>query len=290
MDESIASLREDGLASIQRALDRLEGEPIRIDWARRWDGPSSPPCSWDSGTTTRPPTPELSSHELLEQQRKEEEYTRRQKPLRDRLASIPRAQFRAQVDQETDRILNANPCTDPTELIYRGGREEIQAIYMVRNRWVEQGIWKDTWDEMSNDWGLDTKYWKREDLLELESESETRNVTEVQFEPVELFGVPQKLLQLKPRRPNSDDEKRHIAERQVVLERERQASRPYHQFVYQVSKERERIQDEMRSGEDADVDIAGYQYQGLRACQGHLDQTRDMEGKLGYIAWDVVET
>ncbi|KAF4618051.1 hypothetical protein G7Y89_g14997 [Cudoniella acicularis] len=36
-----------------------------------------------------------------------------------------------------------------------------------------------------------------------------------------------------------------------MRKREREASRPYHQFVYQMSKERERIQDESTSGEGA---------------------------------------
>ena len=46
----------------------------------------------------------------------------------------------------------------------------------------------------------------------------------------------------------SDDEKRQVAERRV---REREASRPYHQFVYQLSREREQIQEESRSVEGA---------------------------------------
>ncbi|KAH8588286.1 hypothetical protein B0O99DRAFT_677560 [Bisporella sp. PMI_857] len=57
----------------------------------------------------------------------------------------------------------------------------------------------------------------------------------------------------KPKRPKSDEEKRRIAERRVVREHEREASRPYHQFVYQVSKERERIQEESANGGSADI-------------------------------------
>ncbi|KAG9232395.1 hypothetical protein BJ875DRAFT_544592 [Amylocarpus encephaloides] len=68
--------------------------------------------------------------------------------------------------------------------------------------------------------------------------------------------------QPKPRRPKSDDEKRQITERRVVREREREASRPYHQFVYQISKERERIQEESENWEGAnttDINTRAYE-------------------------------
>ena len=44
-----------------------------------------------------------------------------------------------------------------------------------------------------------------------------------------------------------------LFERRVIREREREASRPYHQFVYRISKERARIQEESENGEGADV-------------------------------------
>lgn len=68
--------------------------------------------------------------------------------------------------------------------------------------------------------------------------------------------------QPKPRRAKSDDEKRRIVERRVIREREREASRPYHQFVYQISKERERIQEESTNGEGAnatDINTGAYE-------------------------------
>ena len=68
--------------------------------------------------------------------------------------------------------------------------------------------------------------------------------------------------QPKPRQPKSDDEKRRIAERRVVRERECEASHPYHHFVYQISKERERIQDKSANGEGAgaaDINTTAYE-------------------------------
>ena len=104
----------------------------------------------------------------------------------------------------------------------------------VKKRWVEQGIWNNKWNQFA--YGR----WKHEEPLELESESRR---TRKQDPHLPFFPFPPKP-QPKPRRAKSDDEKRRIAERRVIREREREASRPYHQFVYQISKERERIQEE----------------------------------------------
>jgi hypothetical protein len=129
-------------------------------------------------------------------------------------------------------------------------REEARET--VKKRWVEQGIWSDKWNYYA------IGRWKHEQPLELESESETD--TEAGLSPP-IFSFSPKL-QPKPRQPKSDDEKRRIAERPIVREREREASRPYHQFVYQISKERERIQDESENGEGTgavDIDTMAYE-------------------------------
>jgi hypothetical protein len=65
--------------------------------------------------------------------------------------------------------------------------------------------------------------------------------------------MPERPPQPKPRRLKSNDEKQQVAERRAVREREGEASRPYHQFVYQISKERERIQDESANEEGTDA-------------------------------------
>ncbi|KAF4632618.1 hypothetical protein G7Y89_g5509 [Cudoniella acicularis] len=148
-----------------------------------------------------------------------------------------------------------------------GGTEEKQAIETVKKRWVEQGIWKDEWDEMAAGRYRNIGRWKHEELLELGSESETDTETESPPPSFSIFGMPQKPpqpkpRQPKPRRPTSDDEKRRIAERRVVQKREREASRPYHQFIYQISKERELIQDESANwgGADAaDINTRAYE-------------------------------
>jgi len=128
-----------------------------------------------------------------------------------------------------------------------GGTLEKNACETVKKRWIEQGIWNNKWNEMADG------RWKHEEPLELESRSETDTDAESPPRPLSIFGIPQKQQQPKPRQPKSDVEKRRIAEQRVVREREREASCPYHQFVYQISKERARIQEESADGEGADA-------------------------------------
>jgi hypothetical protein len=148
-------------------------------------------------------------------------------------ASRPRGQFEAQLNEERKRLWNADPTLRelpiPPPIISCDSNEVVRKN--IENCWKEQGIWKDEWDNGY----LPGENWKHEEPLELEAESETDSEAEAERP----FGP-------KSRRPKSDEELLKIAERRVIREREREASRPYHQFHYQVSKERERI--EIESG------------------------------------------
>ncbi|PVH70380.1 hypothetical protein DL98DRAFT_619623 [Cadophora sp. DSE1049] len=160
---------------------------------------------------------------------------RRMQLGRERDASRPRQQFSAQVEEERRRIWNTDPSTSGRELT-------IASL--------------DTFKEVARE---NVKKRWHEDSLELESESETD--TEAEASRPRFSFKPQR----KPRRPKSDDERRRIAERRVVREREREASPPYHQFVYQISKERKRIQEESTNGEGADAaDINTRAYENVK--------------------------
>jgi hypothetical protein len=173
----------------------------------------------------------------------------------EREASEPDKQFRAQVEEERRRIWNAEPRTGWMEITSDLYTFQEEARETVKKRWVEQGIWNNKWNYYT------IGRWKHEEPLELESESETDTEAESSRPP---FSFLSKEPQPKPRRPKSDEEKRRIAERRVVREREREASRPYHQFVYQISKERERIQ-ESANGEGADTaDINTRAYENVK--------------------------
>ena len=237
MARFIDALRGDGLARAQRALAGLEGDPLRLDRERERFSHSPPPyTSNPSGTTTRSASPNPPS----EEQRLRQE--RRAQLARDRMASEPYEQFSHQIDEEEKRVFEAN--LDGIYHIPVGSCPATIARKNVKKRWVEQGIWSNKWNQFA------LGRWKHEEPLELDSES----VTDTEIESsasLSIFSSKKPRPQPKPRRLKSDDEKRRISERRVAREREREASRPYHQFVYQISKERERVQEEFENGESA---------------------------------------
>jgi hypothetical protein len=106
----------------------------------------------------------------------------------------------------------------------------------VKNRWIEQEIWDDEWNEH----GVGGR-WKHEKLPEPPREPS----------PVfSWFEVP---------RVSVPDQLRVVSEEQMIAhERETAASRPYHQFRYQVLKEREWIEDEPIS-DTIDIDAKAYE-------------------------------
>lgn len=232
------TLRRDGLARAQRALAGLEGDPLRLDRERQRFSHSPPPyISNPSGTTTRSASPDAPS----EEQRLRQE--RRMQLAWEADASRPDKQFSAQVDEERRRMWNADPRTSWIKINPGDGTFKEEARETVKKHWVEQGIWNNKWNQFA--YGR----WKHEEPIE--SESETDSETEIS----PLFHISPKP-QPKLRRPKSDEEKRRIAERRVVQEHEREASRPYHQFVHQISRARERIQE---SVDAADINTMVYE-------------------------------
>jgi hypothetical protein len=240
------TLRGDGLARAQRALVGLEEDPQRLDHTRIRFEDSPPPYTSDrSGTTTRSQSPNPPN----EEQRLCQE--RRMHLAWERDASQPRKQFAAQTSDEEKRIFEASlngTCRLPV-----GSNISEIAYDNVKKCWVDQGIWNSKWNQFASG------RWKHEEPLELESGSGTDSETEFSRPLFSLF-----LKEPKPRRLKSDKAKRQIEERRVIREREREASRPYHQFVYQISNERERIQYQLRSVEgggmsNADINTTAYQ-------------------------------
>lgn len=95
-----------------------------------------------------------------------------------------------------------------------------QAKETVKERWVEQGIWNDNWNDMAQGRR------RHEELLDPSSESEQ------ELPQAGLFSL---LIQTGQRRKDNRDDGR------AVRKPECDATRPFHQFMYQVSKERERV-------------------------------------------------
>ncbi|KAJ8062009.1 hypothetical protein OCU04_009791 [Sclerotinia nivalis] len=236
------TLRGDGLARAQRALLEFERDPQRLDRERvRFDGSLPVYASDRSGTTTRSQSPNDPS----EEQRLQQE--RRRQLAVERQASEPHKQFAAQVEEERRRIWNNNPRTswikiNPGDTVFMEEARE-----MVTKCWVEQGIWSSKWNKFA------LGRWKHEEPLE--SESQTESEAEPSKPP--LFPNPQQ----KPKLPKIHRTKQQIAEQRVIQKRQREASRPYYQFIYQISKMREKIQQaENKEGTNvADINTRAYE-------------------------------
>ncbi|KAK8043430.1 hypothetical protein PG993_005860 [Apiospora rasikravindrae] len=164
-------------------------------------------------------------------------------------ASWPRTQWRDEAFEEGHRMLQArieegtfvyvpdSTNLPPAELLK-------SARKVAKERWIEQGIWNDKWGP-----GMPTGLWKHEEPLDMKSESDSENDPETQARSL-FSGV------ATSEAPKSEERLQRLAGRQLVREREREASRPFHQFVHQVSAERERMRNKTRPAEPNALDPA----------------------------------
>lgn len=222
------TIRGDGLFQAHAALQALAEDPEQFDLARERRFSQSPPSYRSrSGTTTRTESP-APVHEALDDYN-----ARRDKLWRDWMASTAAEQFEAQRGEEVHRIQSAG------EWVGAGKNEFGVAGERVKERWVEQGIWDYKWYESNIErWGelvldaplLDAR-WMHE--LPLEDESDTDDDSPANFK----FGA-------KRKRQKTEEETRQKAERRAERQRQRELTRPFHQFNYQVSQERERLLEE----------------------------------------------
>lgn len=220
----------DGIWQAHRALEALAKDSKRLDRARKRFSRSPPPCRSYNGSTLSQLSNEPKEGQLrLEKRKWQLEVEHR--------ASRPFEQFRLQSNEEKVRLIEAahtpNSGTPPRTWL---ASLASLADSHVMERWSEQGIWKYSWgDKMRSD--ANPGGWKHEEPLEPEPKSVTDPEAEVNASIV--FPRPTEA-EREPRRPKSGEE---VAKQQSIREREREASRPFHQFVYQMSKEREWIQD-----------------------------------------------
>ena len=147
-----------GLFKDQEALAKLKGDLLQLDSTRkRFNYSPTPGTSDRSGTRTRTQT----SDPLSEKQRCHEERLIRLGLEAD--ASKPNEQFSTQVGLERKRIWNAHPYTSGKSMPL-GDILVKEASQAVKERWVEQGIWNNKWNQFA--YGR----WKHEEALEIESE------------------------------------------------------------------------------------------------------------------------
>ena len=134
------ALRGDGLVTAQRALARLQGDPLRLDRARQRFSDSPPPyTSNPSGTTTRSASPIPPSEERRQERRFQLGMERR--------ASKPYHQFEHQISDEKKRIMEAD--LNRTHRLRVGDDPDKIAYGNVKKRWVEQGIWNSKWNQFA---------------------------------------------------------------------------------------------------------------------------------------------
>ncbi|KAI0439399.1 hypothetical protein F4803DRAFT_568535 [Xylaria telfairii] len=220
------------------ALQSLANNPQKLDRARsRFIG--SPPLfvSSPSGTTTEWPTPGQPDEEQrwLSQRRFQLEMEYR--------ASFPSSQFEAQVDEEWNKAMREDEM-DPRFIVLGQIKYGAQAKERVKKRWVEQGIWNENWKEHC---GMVWR-WKHEEPLEAEAdlytEPKTANANLYSSSPImESSG-------LETGEKAEGEKIQQIERAQTIKEREREASRPLHQFFYQLTKESERMLHQLRNSEN----------------------------------------
>lgn len=220
------------LTQVFESLQRLQDDPDCLAYERQMYNHSPP--AYQSAATTQPPSlsqhPKYLSQAEIEMQRRSE-----------RLKAIPYNQFDYQWRREHDRILEQIrrrwERRKPT-LPYRMGVDLVEnAKENVKNRWIEQGIWNDEWNAQGPG-----AHWKHEKIPE--------PLPEPGPPIMSLFGP---IIDSRPRQSKEEYEEVLLAH-----QRDTAVSRPYHQFVYQISKEREWIEDELNHG-DFDIDAKAYQ-------------------------------
>ncbi|KAI5863894.1 hypothetical protein GGS23DRAFT_518902 [Durotheca rogersii] len=145
-----------------------------------------------------------------------DDLTKEERDLAFRIFTKPKSQFRELIVEEMSRIWDADPRSegrsDKRWHVQRGisgGWLFDQAFEEIRSQWVEQGIWKNSWDRDEQGPTSDDS-WKHEDPL---PDLPPNNGVGTRFQP----GW------------------------RAELVREREASRPINQFFYQVKKEQERL-------------------------------------------------
>ncbi|KAI1391665.1 uncharacterized protein F4822DRAFT_397419 [Hypoxylon trugodes] len=146
----------------------------------------------------------------------------------ERAASYPSQQFKAQTSYMASKIRDA--IKDGKLVLPAGISSREYTKECMRKEWIKQGIWNENWGSKPGD------RWKHEEPAEIEMKVENK----ADFD----------------NKPNTS--RTEIPERSIVesMERkfERDASRPFHQFIYHLGKAREEIESEIKAGDD-DVNV-----------------------------------
>lgn len=245
------TIRGNGLVTATNLLLGLAEDQQRLDRARRrFSDPPPTYTSYSAHGSTRSQSPDQPSEE--EQDREK----RRWQLITEQQASLPYYQRRAQETAEKIRILEEHD--NGTHRLPVGTNFDRLAHENVKERWVAQGIWNNQWNETAS-----LGRWKHEEPLEAESDADMDIDIEAACQTAAFsFGRIEPKLRVKQSISNED--KRKAVERRAAREHEREASRHFFQFIYQVSQERSRSENLSRTGNTygpgtADINTKAYE-------------------------------
>ncbi|KAG5927353.1 hypothetical protein E4U42_002330 [Claviceps africana] len=229
------TLQGQGIHLVDAALASLVQNPERLHHARMRFSRSPPVYVSPQGATTVLASPDAAEPEEVRQKRQREE--RRFKREYYRHASRPCEQLAAEWMEELARL--RREALSGTLRVPAGTMVDKFARDTVKRRWEEQGIWDDKWGFEAG------AHWKHEEPLN--TPPPRRPGGEVVPARDGLSGSASE---------NKDTEAQAEAEQWPSAPspegiRAREASRPFYQFIYQVSKERERI-----TGQQSALDMA----------------------------------
>ncbi|EEP79878.1 predicted protein [Uncinocarpus reesii 1704] len=256
-------------------LQQLEDDPQRLALERDRE---PPPPYQSSGETTQPPTP---GPPVID------EYAQRCKRRKAHYRSQPGIQFDSQTYREHKRIIyQLDRC--------RSGRKQTlpfdqsmdlqaNAENNVRSRWIEQGIWLDAWgpawpegsEPMTTRWRFSRHRpdrfpepggrWGHEKKPEEQPDSapEPQEDQQSKYHGSVFLSGASKPEQSKAAVEDSASppQPRDSAE---ASPRDPEASRPYYQFLAQISHEREWIKDELEYKRTRTFDIDAMAYESVK--------------------------
>ncbi|KAI0426542.1 hypothetical protein F5Y09DRAFT_318577 [Xylaria sp. FL1042] len=228
-------IRYSGLFTAHNTLAEPVEDPEQLDPMRERFSESLPSYrSRESETPTRSQSPDDPYDALQPGWREAELYAEHE-------STRPSKQFEAQAREERRKMyMERNPTANTRDLFWDIYKENnAPAIEIVKKRWIEQGIWKDEWSNGNKPLGG----WKHEEPLRPESESESDSEAQAAPSGFSLFGTMPQSDRRKGKgkakvKAKAREDSKQTEERRAVLSREREASRPYFQFFWQVSQER----------------------------------------------------
>lgn len=229
-----------------------------------------------------------------------DEYARHFWQLEARRQSTPSCQFLNQWSREEDELFKP-PWRQMRNLPFDRTLDlQGNAQNNVRSRWVEQGIWKSEWGPA---WPKGTKPsdlrtwplpkgpepyggWGHEEEPEREPTPELELARSPEDNCTSLGDFLREQLKAYAKRLATDSKRDVTEEPATTSERDTSASRPYRQFLYQVSKECEWIKDELQHQESAgSVDIEAKAYENVKKIWIKDEIWNSKWGELPGMTW-----